>query len=185
MIQQLICADPPPVVRLLTPKTTSTAKSKGCAFLEFTHRNALQQALKKHQTELDGRKINVELTAGGGGKNEARLQKVKAKNRSLMDQRVGNLCTSPIVFNVVCDPQKQRLQTKSADGQVASEEQVVAPQRHSSTSGIDKQATKDRTWSVPDADDGLTHRGGTKHGGKSRTKRQKEWGTGVNAIPVG
>ncbi|KAJ7786558.1 hypothetical protein B0H16DRAFT_1446271 [Mycena metata] len=46
-------------------------KSKGCAFVEFSHRNALQQGLKLHQSELEGRRINVELTVGGGGKSGA------------------------------------------------------------------------------------------------------------------
>lgn len=85
--------DPPPSVRLLTPKQDpkspkKTHKSKGCAFLEFTHRNALQQALKLHLSELDGRIINVELTAGGGGKGENRLKKLQERNRGLVDQRV-------------------------------------------------------------------------------------------------
>ncbi len=71
----------------------TTTKSKGCAFLEFTHRNALQQALKLHQSQLDGRLINVELTAGGGGKGETRIQKVRDRNRELHDQRVSLLVT--------------------------------------------------------------------------------------------
>lgn len=87
--------DPPPSIRLLTPKPSPAGgkpnKSKGCAFLEFTHRNALQQALKLHQSMLDGRMINVELTAGGGGKSENRLIKVKERNKALFVQRVGNL----------------------------------------------------------------------------------------------
>lgn len=84
--------DPPPQIRLLTPKPKSPAststKSKGCAFLEFTHRNALQQALKLHGSTLDGRRINVELTAGGGGKSEQRVQKVQARNKHLLEERV-------------------------------------------------------------------------------------------------
>jgi RNA recognition motif-containing protein len=85
--------DPPPTVRLLTPKASPTTakpsrKSKGCAFLEFSHRNALQQALKFHQSELDGRMINVELTAGGGGRSENRLTKVRQRNKALLGQRV-------------------------------------------------------------------------------------------------
>ena len=85
-------ADPPPTVRLMVPKLTTnskpTNKSKGFAFVEFTHRNALQQGLKLHQSELEGRKINVELTAGGGGKSERRLEKVKQRNKELHEQRV-------------------------------------------------------------------------------------------------
>jgi nucleolar protein 6 len=88
--------DPPPTVRLLTPKVTrpggmtatTKSKSKGCAFLEFSARQALQAALRLHQSELDGRRINVELTAGGGGKSDARLAKVKARNKQLGTQRV-------------------------------------------------------------------------------------------------
>ena len=87
-------AGPPPTIRLLTPKaksgTAQKAKSKGCAFLEFTHRNALQQALKLHQSNLDGRLINVELTAGGGGKGESRLAKVRERNKALLGQRVSS-----------------------------------------------------------------------------------------------
>ncbi len=64
------------------------SKSKGCAFLEFSTRHALQVALRLHQSELDGRRINVELTAGGGGKSDARLAKVKARNKHLGAQRV-------------------------------------------------------------------------------------------------
>ena len=97
--------DPPPTVRLLTPKVTTRAgvtaaaaaksKSKGCAFLEFSTRHALQTALRLHQSELDGRRINVELTAGGGGKSDARLAKVKARNKHLGAQRVRPFSQSP------------------------------------------------------------------------------------------
>ena len=79
-------------MRLLTPKVTRTgatvAKSKGCAFLEFSTRPTLQTALRLHQSELDGRRINVELTAGGGGKGDTRLAKLKARNKELAGQRV-------------------------------------------------------------------------------------------------
>jgi nucleolar protein 6 len=82
-------SDPPPTVRLPTLKATEpTSKSKGYAFLEFTEKQGLQVALKLHHSELEGRKINVELTAGGGGKSERRLNKVKERNKGLHDQRV-------------------------------------------------------------------------------------------------
>lgn len=90
----ILFIDPPPTVRLLTPKPSSSTrpanKSKGCAFLEFSHRNALQQALKLHQSELEGRMINVELTAGGGGKSENRITKVRERNKELLGQRVSS-----------------------------------------------------------------------------------------------
>lgn len=81
---------PPPTVRLLTPKpsTKPSIKSKGCAFLEFKHRGALQQGLKLHHSQLDGRQINVELTAGGGGKGLTRMKKLKQRNKELEGQRV-------------------------------------------------------------------------------------------------
>jgi len=37
---------------------------------------------------LDGRVINVELTAGGGGKSETRLTKVRERNKALNGQWV-------------------------------------------------------------------------------------------------
>jgi len=159
--------DPPPNVRLLTPKSATATKSKGCAFLEFTHRNALQQALKLHQSEIEGRKINVELTAGGGGKSDNRLDKLKNRNRELATQRT-----------------KRAQKERKADGEPGDVE-VEQPQRYSSTSGLQQAVSKKRTWAVPeDGDDAETHRGGKKHA-KTRGKRPNSQGTGVNAIPVG
>lgn len=71
-----------------TPNGRPVAKSKGCAFLEFSAKTGLQQALKLHQSQLDGRLINVELTAGGGGKSESRISKLKERNKELHEQRV-------------------------------------------------------------------------------------------------
>jgi nucleolar protein 6 len=79
--------DPLPTIRRLTSRsktsTMSSEKSKGCAFLEFSKASGLQTALRLHHSELDGRKINVELSAGGGGKSDARMKKVKEKNAKL------------------------------------------------------------------------------------------------------
>ncbi|KAJ3853134.1 hypothetical protein EV368DRAFT_73647 [Lentinula lateritia] len=153
--------DPPPFVRLLTPKTsTPNNKSKGCAFLEFTHRNALQQALKLHQSKLDGRAINVELTSGGGGKSEARLQKLKERNKRLHEQRT--------------------------ERQGMNEENSAQPERYSATSGVGATPGAKKTWTVDDVEHGTVHRGGKKHNKKrDRLQRSNEWGTGVNSIPVG
>ncbi|KAL1760963.1 hypothetical protein FB107DRAFT_269668 [Schizophyllum commune] len=155
--------EPPPEIRLLTPKTTkpgaAPTKSKGCAFLEFQNKTALQQALKLHQSELEGRLINVELTAGGGGKSEARLNKLKQRNKEMLTRR-------------------DKKAAKGNDGAVPER-----PQRYSATSGLEQAPLKKRTWSVPDADDDITHRGGKKHvRGK---KRSKAFSTGMNAIPIG
>ncbi|KIJ65026.1 hypothetical protein HYDPIDRAFT_167349 [Hydnomerulius pinastri MD-312] len=168
--------DPPPTVRLLTPKPSTTKpstkpviKSKGCAFLEFKHRNALQQGLKLHHSQLDGRQINVELTAGGGGKGEARLNKLKERNKELYEQR-----------------RIREDKKKSSDDSLPTERPEGA-QRISKTSGVEQVPTKKRTWTVGDVEETETHRGGQKHtrGSKKRKLRAKDWGTGVNAIPVG
>lgn len=79
-----------PIVRLLTPKPSPTAtvvKSKGCAFLEFTLATSLQAALRLHESEMQGRKINVELTAGGGGNSTARKAKIDESRKRLLTER--------------------------------------------------------------------------------------------------
>ncbi|KAJ7926017.1 hypothetical protein B0H13DRAFT_2229584 [Mycena leptocephala] len=159
--------DPPPTVRLRTPKQSPgkpVNKSKGCAFVEFSHRNALQQGLKLHQSELEGRRINVELTVGGGGKSDTRLGKLKERNKGLFEQR------------------KDRIE-KLAKNDPSLSSVPDMPQRFSATSGLEQVQSKRRTWTVEDGDDDQTHRGGKKHA-KARP-RGKQWGTGVNAIPVG
>ncbi|KAI9060551.1 hypothetical protein FKP32DRAFT_1655868 [Trametes sanguinea] len=170
--------DPPPTVRLMTPKPSAnsrpTAKSKGFAFVEFAHKNALQQGLKLHQTELEGRKINVELTAGGGGKSEQRLEKVKKRNKELHEQRKKHLL-------------KQKSGKKKAGGEGGEgddEVQLERPQRYSATSGVEQAPLKKRTWSVPEGGDeeGSARKRGSKKGKK---RPPKPLGTGVNAIPVG
>jgi len=155
-----VVCDPPPTIRLLTPTITSgfqRVKSKGCAFLEFTHRNALQQALKLHQSTLEGRMINVELTAGGGGKSKSRLAKVRERNKALLVQRA------------------ERIEKEDPNGDRISQK----PQRFSATSGMEQAPVAKRTWTVGGGNDTTTHRGGLKH-----KKKTKAWGTGVNAIPV-
>ncbi|KIY63026.1 hypothetical protein CYLTODRAFT_403801 [Cylindrobasidium torrendii FP15055 ss-10] len=166
--------DPPPSVRLLTPKTTNgrpSTKSKGCAFLEFENKASLQTALNLHHSQLDGRMINVELTAGGGGKSDARLQKVKERNKELQTQR------------------NKKIEKKAKHGEKPSIDNSQ-PVRYSATSGADVVPQTEKTWTVEDNMDGQkTHRGGKKHADKTRGKKKKafskEWGTGVNAIPVG
>ncbi|GAA6057504.1 hypothetical protein JCM3770_000591 [Rhodotorula araucariae] len=88
-----------PTVRLLTPKTAPSSTtpsssssaaappSKGCAFLEFTSGTALQSALRLHHSTLLNRKINVELTAGGGGNSAARKAKIDEQRKKLTLER--------------------------------------------------------------------------------------------------
>lgn len=139
--------------------------------MEFNSRNALQQALKLHQSVLDGRKINVELTAGGGGKSEARLEKLKQRNRALHEER-----------------KKRLMKQKSSEGIPAEHTEIERPQRYSATSGIGEAPSAKKTWTVGDGDgdgDGDEKDNGRKRGKKNKKRPPRALGTGVNAIPVG
>ncbi|KAI2604755.1 uncharacterized protein GGS25DRAFT_501872 [Hypoxylon fragiforme] len=91
-------------VRLL--HDAHTGKSRGIAFVEFARYDHMKSALKTfHHTTFtcpsgkggrpnkDGtpaveeRKINVELTAGGGGNTANRKDKIRAKNFKLNEER--------------------------------------------------------------------------------------------------
>ncbi|WVW84724.1 hypothetical protein I302_106759 [Kwoniella bestiolae CBS 10118] len=79
-----------PSVRLLTTKPTPQnpkPKSRGIAFLELPTSAAMQLALKMHHSNLKGRTINVELTAGGGGQSETRKRKIEERNSRVGVQR--------------------------------------------------------------------------------------------------
>lgn len=74
------------------PDRIRARREKGIAFVEFDSddanaRKRMEKALRMHHTELRKRKINVELTVGGGGKSETRQKKLKAKNEKLEEQR--------------------------------------------------------------------------------------------------
>jgi len=162
--QHFKSCNPPPDIRLLTPKAlpgkTATTKSKGCAFLEFSTHAALQQGLKLHHSELDSRKINVELTAGGGGKSDKRLEKVRQRNKGLATER------------------KHRVQ-KTAKAKPDEDVAQARPQRHSTTSGEEHVVKAKKTWAVSDAEP--AGRGGAN---RKRGKKSKAFGTGANAIAV-
>ncbi|MCJ1342979.1 hypothetical protein MMC31_001168 [Peltigera leucophlebia] len=70
-----------------------TGKSKGFAFIEFEDYDRMQTCLKlyHHSSFEDGesppRKLNVELTAGGGGHSRARKLKLRTKNEKLQGER--------------------------------------------------------------------------------------------------
>ncbi|CDK28832.1 unnamed protein product [Kuraishia capsulata CBS 1993] len=75
-----------------SPDNIRMRPEKGIAFLEFSNENTdiqtkINVALKQHHTLLKGRKINVELTAGGGGNSKDRLEKIKGKNEKLFEER--------------------------------------------------------------------------------------------------
>ncbi|KAJ1731135.1 hypothetical protein LPJ61_002678 [Coemansia biformis] len=75
----------PTSVRLMTNK--ETGKSRGFAFVEFGTSEDLRHGLKFHHCSLGGKKINVELTAGGGGNSEKRTQKIKRRREDLDKER--------------------------------------------------------------------------------------------------
>ncbi|KAL9114283.1 MAG: hypothetical protein Q9227_001705 [Pyrenula ochraceoflavens] len=74
-----------------TNSTSSSApeRSRGFAFLELPSYGLLKTCLKLfHHSDFQGRRINVELTAGGGGgKSVARRDKLKQKNEKLAEER--------------------------------------------------------------------------------------------------
>lgn len=63
-----------------------TKKSKGFAFVEFLDSASIQNALKMHHQTFMKRRINVELTAGGGGKSVNRIEKIRVKNDKHREQ---------------------------------------------------------------------------------------------------
>lgn len=104
----------PSQIRHATDK--ETGKSKGFAFLEFDHYDKMKTCLKVYHHSLfdpkrtaqlpdeafdedgkeirrgntkkmRGRRINVELTAGGGGASQNRKEKISKKNKKLSEQR--------------------------------------------------------------------------------------------------
>ncbi|KAK8074911.1 hypothetical protein PG997_009574 [Apiospora hydei] len=99
-IEQHFSAVHPTAVRLLHEKTNPN-KSRGVAFVEFAGYDHMKTCLKTlhHSTmtcqgrdyhgrpKEDERKINVELTAGGGGNTDYRKERIRAKNEKLTGER--------------------------------------------------------------------------------------------------
>lgn len=75
----------PQGVRLQTDPVTK--KPKGFAFIDLANAQALDKVLNLHHSSLAGRRINVELTAGGGGSGEKRKAKIAKKNEKLDVER--------------------------------------------------------------------------------------------------
>lgn len=74
------------------PDRIRIRQDKGIAFLEFDNesreiQSKMELALRMHHSTLKNRKINVELTVGGGGNSETRVEKLKDKNEKLLDER--------------------------------------------------------------------------------------------------
>ncbi|KAJ4147519.1 hypothetical protein LMH87_002031 [Akanthomyces muscarius] len=83
----------PIAVRCLTNKGDTKHTCKGIAFVEFAHVFQQRTCLDKfHHSMFDdgqseARKINVELSAGGGGKGDNRSEKIRQKNIKLEENR--------------------------------------------------------------------------------------------------
>lgn len=81
----------PTAIRHVTHK--EGGQSKGYAFLEFDSWDRMRTCLKLyHHSEFnDGksnpRKINIELTSGGGGNSEVRKERIHSKNEKLDKER--------------------------------------------------------------------------------------------------
>lgn len=76
-------------VRMLTNK--SDGKFRGMAFIELENDEALGAALSRHHTLIKGRRINVELTASGGGTKSTlrkeRIEKMREKQKEKQSEK--------------------------------------------------------------------------------------------------
>ncbi|KAJ1814764.1 hypothetical protein H4S02_004371 [Coemansia sp. RSA 2611] len=84
-LQEFLKAANPTSVRLMTDK--DTGKSRGFAFVDFASSADLKHALKFHHMPLGTKKINVELTAGGGGNSNVRKEKLQRRREDLDKER--------------------------------------------------------------------------------------------------
>ncbi|EEH23547.1 hypothetical protein PABG_05758 [Paracoccidioides brasiliensis Pb03] len=122
------------------PSEKGGKKGRGFAFIEFDHYDRMKTCLKlyHHSSFDDGqnppRKINVELTAGGGGsKSETRKARIFEKNTKLSEQRA----------RAAKEAQKQKQKTgaaKTADvtgtAQVKNDLDDVHPSRRGRVPGV-------------------------------------------------
>ena len=74
-------------IRLLTD--TKTKKSRGMAFVELSSPESMYECLKLHLTHLDGRRINVERTSGGGrASKKSKISSFRESQASYISQTV-------------------------------------------------------------------------------------------------
>lgn len=171
-----------PAVRLLTEK--ATGKSRGIAFLELANGNELQSALKQHHSILNGKRINVELTAGGGGKSEGRKEKLKQRNERVSTQREKR----------EKEAKEKEAKAKAARGEKEEDKPPIVGEFSNEGAKIGQggQSGGDAGWGAP-IGDGYKMRGGRRvkvkpsggpGGGDRRPQRPKWQPTGANAQPL-
>lgn len=81
-----------------SPNHIRLRRDKNIAFLEFdvekdssSIQRRMDIALLQHGTLLKGKRINVQLTVGGGGNSQNRLLKLRQKNVKMEEERRGRL----------------------------------------------------------------------------------------------
>ena len=80
--------------------------------MEFSDAESLRRALLLHHAELSGRRINCELTAGGGGAKSARRRgRIAEKNAQLSKERAHRAARS------ASEEQTQGADNGNADGE--------------------------------------------------------------------
>jgi len=148
----------PSSVRHSTEK--QTGKSKGFAFLEFEAYDRMKTCLKlyhhsifdpnaktsadekttdadlKDETKRKGRRINVELTAGGGGKSKDRKEKIKEKNEKLDEERQRRIANERAEQEKAWKEKKARPATgpNAESGEPADNRGAIHPSRMSRVS---------------------------------------------------
>nr|CCA18964.1 conserved hypothetical protein [Albugo laibachii Nc14]CCA24836.1 conserved hypothetical protein [Albugo laibachii Nc14] len=94
-------------VRMLTEKKTK--KFKGTAFIQVNDNKALGAALSRHHSLMEGRRINVELTANGGGnKSKLRLERLKSLRSKQSEKQIEK--TKALIQKKVTDPESKLTQ---------------------------------------------------------------------------
>jgi len=62
-------------------------KFRGFAFVECENNDQFQKLLLLHHQSFKNRKVNIELSAGGGGNSNSRKSKISKKNQKLLKYR--------------------------------------------------------------------------------------------------
>jgi len=82
-------------IRLLTD--SKTKKSRGMAFVELSTPEIMYECLKLHLTHLDGRRINVERSAGGrsnSASKKAKITSYREEQTTFMSQTMDSIISS-------------------------------------------------------------------------------------------